>query len=80
MDGIRIDLTVIAAIWMGGLVLLVPLTGLVARYAVVPLLESVGRLRRPRGVEDLEARMDRIERRLEALLELAELEAGRRAA
>jgi len=68
--GIDIDLTTIAAIWMGGVVLLVPLVGLVARFAVAPLLDSVARLRRAGSAPadaELSERFDRLE------LELARL-------
>ena len=45
MPAIELDLTRIATIWMAGVILLVPLMGVVARFALTPLLDAAGRFR-----------------------------------
>jgi hypothetical protein len=71
----EINLTLVAAIWMGGLLLLVPLLGLVARFGIVPVLDAVARLRRAGEGEEATARLERLERSVAALLELLETNA-----
>jgi hypothetical protein len=70
MPDFNVDLTALAAIWMGGSVILVPLAGITARYGIRPLLDSVARLRaagaRPE-TEALEGRFEALERGLEDL-------------
>ncbi|MEW5928802.1 MAG: hypothetical protein AB1941_15175 [Gemmatimonadota bacterium] len=70
MPEFNVDLTALAAIWMGGSVLLVPLAGITARYGIRPLLDSVARLRaagaRP-DTEALEGRFAALERGLDDL-------------
>lgn len=70
MPDFNVDLTALAAIWMGGSVILVPLAGLTARYGIRPLLDSVARLRaagtRPE-TEALEGRFAALERGLDDL-------------
>ena len=65
------NLTLIAAIWMGGAVLLVPLAGFTARFGLKPLLDSVARMRaaeRAARVEpELDARFAALEHRMRDL-------------
>ncbi|HEX2091768.1 MAG TPA: hypothetical protein VHG28_05165 [Longimicrobiaceae bacterium] len=74
MDALNVDLTMIAAIWMGGCVLLVPLAGLTARFAFKPLLESVARIRAAGRETDpgVEARLEALEQRLSDLVRAVE--------
>lgn len=67
MPDITLDLTSLAAIWMGGSALLVPLAGLTARWGLRPLVDSVARMRAAgaRGDAGLEARFAELERKLE---------------
>lgn len=70
MPEFNVDLTALAAIWMGGSVILVPLAGITARYGIRPLLDSVARLRAagPRAEsEALEGRFAAMERSLDDL-------------
>ena len=77
MYGFHIDLEVLAAIWMVGALTMVPLLGLMIRFALVPLLEAITRARRVelRGRRDatvasrfaaMEARLDELTRRPDA--------------
>jgi hypothetical protein len=74
MYGIHVDLGMVAAIWMVGALTMVPLLGLMIRFALVPLLEAMTRARRVelRGRRDaklamrfaeMEARLDELARR-----------------
>jgi hypothetical protein len=45
VPGISVDLTAVAAIWMGGVLLLVPLIGLTLRYAVSPFVTTLAGVR-----------------------------------
>jgi hypothetical protein len=70
MPDFNVDLTALAAIWMGGSVLLVPLAGITARYGIRPLLDSVAGVRASgaRGDADaLESRFAAMERGLDDL-------------
>jgi hypothetical protein len=80
MDGLAIDLVRAAEVWMGGVLLLVPLLGLTARLGVVPVLDAVARLRGAREERETEERLTRIEERLDALLSMLDLSSGERAA
>ncbi|HEV2149539.1 MAG TPA: hypothetical protein VGR37_19215 [Longimicrobiaceae bacterium] len=73
MPDLNVDLTSLAAIWMGGSVLLVPLAGLTARYGLRPLVESVARMRAAGGDAALEARFAALERRMEEMARAADL-------
>jgi hypothetical protein len=80
MDVLPIDLTAIVAIVMGISVVLVPVIGLTARFALKPLVESMGHFFQSRNVEEsvriLERRMGLMDQQLESmettLLRLAE--------
>jgi hypothetical protein len=76
--GLNIDFNTIIGLWMAGAVLMVPLVALSVRFAVVPLLDSVARLRAARVARDWEdhanVRFARLERRV---ADLNEMMAGR---
>ncbi len=69
MPDFDVNLTVLAALWMGGSVLLVPLAGLTARFGLKPVLDSVARVRAAgRGdFAALERRFEVLERGLDEL-------------
>ena len=70
MAGLDVDITTLMAIWMGGLLLLVPLAGLTARYALKPVLDSVAAIRRAGAgapMDDFELRFARMERQMATL-------------
>lgn len=70
MPDFNADLTLIAAIWMGGSILLVPLAGLAARFGLKPLLDSVARVRaagRDDRAEALASRVRALETGLDEL-------------
>jgi hypothetical protein len=69
MEGITIDLTAVAVVWMVGVLLLVPLVGFTLRFGVIPLLATVTELRRGRTMEDggLSKRVRELEERLREL-------------
>jgi hypothetical protein len=69
MPDLTLDLTSLAAIWMGGSILLVPLAGLTARWGLRPLVDSVARMRAAGAPADagLEARFAAMERRMEEM-------------
>ena len=66
-----IDVTAIVAIIMGMLVVLIPIAGLTARFALKPLVDSLGNLMNSRTVEDTvaitERRVALLEQQLESL-------------
>lgn len=65
MNVLPVDLTAIVGIIMGMLVVLIPITGLTARFAIKPITEAIARMRE--GSTD-RATVDLLERRI-ALLE-----------
>ncbi|MEX2584191.1 MAG: hypothetical protein WD766_13010 [Gemmatimonadota bacterium] len=70
MSGISIDVTVVAGILVGGLLLLVPLAGLTLRYGVIPLISAIGELRRSwihQGKVELAERTTALEARVSEL-------------
>lgn len=56
-----ISYTTVAAIWMIGSLAMVPVLGLTIRFAIVPLVQSLTRLR------SVDARLAAIEQRLDGL-------------
>lgn len=66
-----IDLTAIVAIIMGMLVVLIPIAGLTARFALKPVVESLARVLHSRTVEDTVQITDRrvalLEQQVESL-------------
>jgi hypothetical protein len=73
VNAISADLVLVVAIWMGGAIVMVPMVGLTIRFAVVPLLHSVARLRERREAaewdEEVGARLVRLEDRVSRLAE-----------
>lgn len=71
MQEFNVDLTMIAAIWMGAALLMVPLVGLTARFGFKPLLDSVARMRASdratRDQAEQDARYAALERRVREL-------------
>lgn len=45
MPAMEFDVATVVAIWMGGVIILIPLIGLMARYGIAPVIEAVGRMR-----------------------------------
>lgn len=71
MQELHVDLTTLAALWIGCAVLLVPLAGLTARFGFKPLLEAVSRMRaadrRARAEAELDVRFAALEQHLRDL-------------
>lgn len=71
MEVLPIDLTEIVAIVMGMSVVLIPIAGLTARFALKPLVESLSKVNEVRGVEETvgitERRVALLEQQLEAM-------------
>lgn len=71
MQIMPIDLTSIVAVVMGISIVLVPVIGLTARFALKPLVESMGHFFQSRNVEEsvriLERRMALLEQHLESM-------------
>jgi hypothetical protein len=66
MGGVTVDITAVAAIWIGGVLLLVPLLALLLRFGVIPLIGTIAEFRRGRAEDQdlLKARIDALEDRL----------------
>ena len=71
MQVLPIDLTAITAIIMGMLVVLIPIAGLTARFAIKPIAESMAKLRQgnidKQVVELLERRLSLLEQEVHGL-------------
>lgn len=71
MELMPVDLTAIVAIIMGMLVVLIPIAGLTARFAIRPIAESMAKLRQgnmdKQQVEMLERRLTLLEQELHGL-------------
>ena len=71
MQILPVDLTAIVAVIMGVSIVLVPVIGLTARFALKPLVESMGHFFQAKGVEEnvriLERRMVLLEQQLESM-------------
>ncbi len=71
MEFLRIDLPAIVAITLGGMALLIPIVGLTARIALPPIIDALARAWTPqspsRALAGVEARLARLERRIEEL-------------
>lgn len=71
MEVLPIDLTEIVATVMAMSVVLIPVAGLTARFALKPLVESLARVNEVRGVEETvaitERRVALLEQQLEAM-------------
>lgn len=65
---LNVDLTAMLAIWIVGVLLLVPVAGLAARLGLKPVLDSVARVRAAgRADPELEERFAGVERQLRAV-------------
>ncbi len=67
---IPVDWTAILAVVFGGLIVLVPVAGITARFALRPIIQSLRELRTisaPGGTESLERRMDALEAQITVL-------------
>lgn len=71
MEVMPVDLVGLLAVFMGISIVLVPVIGITARFALKPTVEALARLFESRGVEDsvaiLERRMALLEQQMEAL-------------
>ncbi|NJD20307.1 MAG: hypothetical protein FIA95_13630 [Gemmatimonadetes bacterium] len=71
MDVLPVDLTALLAVFMGISIVLVPVIGITARFALKPTVEALARLFERRGIEDtvalLERRMALLEQQMESL-------------
>lgn len=71
MQILPIDLTAIVAIIMGMSVILIPVAGLTARFALKPLVESLARVWEVKGMEEslaiAERRLALLEQQVEAM-------------
>lgn len=71
MELMPIDLTALVAVFMGISIVLVPVIGITARFALKPTVEALSRLFEHRGMEDtvgiLERRMALLEQQMESL-------------
>ena len=81
MEVLPIDLTEIVATVMAMSVVLIPVAGLTARFALKPLVESLGKVNEVRGIEETvaitERRVALLEQQLEAMdATVRHLEAG----
>lgn len=80
VPAIEFDFTTVVAIWMVGVIVMVPLLGLMARYGIAPVIEAVGRLRAAGGGVDGAAMDERFagleERVTELTRAVARLEAA----
>lgn len=81
MEVLPIDLTEIVATVLGLSVVLIPVAGATARFALKPLVESLGKVNEVRGIEETvaitERRVALLEQQLEAMdATVRHLEAG----
>jgi len=71
MELLPVDLVALLAVFMGISIVLVPVIGLTARFALKPTVEALGRLFEHRGMEEtvaiLERRMALLEQQMESL-------------
>ena len=71
MQVLPVDLTALLAVFMGVSIVLVPVIGITARFALKPTVEALARLFEHKGVEDtvgiLERRMALLEQQMESL-------------
>ncbi len=65
-----IDFTAVLAIFLGMMVVLIPITGLTARFALKPVVESFAKIFQSKGVEESLAITDRRVALLEQQLEV----------
>jgi uncharacterized protein (DUF2164 family) len=71
MQILPVDLTALVAVVLGISIVLVPVIGLTARFALKPIVEAMGRSFEHRGLDEtvqiMDRRMDLMEQQLEAM-------------
>lgn len=71
MQVLPVDLTALLAVFMGISIVLIPIIGITARFALKPTVEALARLFEHKGIEDtvgiLERRMALMEQQMESL-------------
>ena len=71
MEVLPVDLTSLLAVFMGISIILIPVIGVTARFALKPTAEALARLFEHKGMEDtvriLERRMALLEQQMESL-------------
>jgi hypothetical protein len=68
MDAMNVDVTAMLAIWIAGVLLLVPVLGIAARLGLRPVLDSVARMRAAgRADSGAEERLAGLEEQFRAL-------------
>src|SRR3990170_3366680 len=71
MQVLPVDLTALLAVFMGISVVLIPIIGITARFALKPTVEALAKLFEHKGVEEsvgvLERRMSLLEQQIESL-------------
>jgi hypothetical protein len=71
-----IDLTAIIGVFMGSLMVLIPIAGLTARFALKPIVESIARMRdssnRSEAIEMLERRTALLEQEVQNITGIRE--------
>ena len=71
MQVLPVDLTALLAVFMGISIVLIPIIGITARFALKPTVEALARLFEHKGMEDtvgiLERRMALMEQQMESL-------------
>lgn len=76
MEVLPIDLTALVAITLGCLMILIPVAGLTARYALKPISESIARMREGGASREslalLERRMALLEQEVQGITEVRE--------
>ena len=72
MQVLPIDITALLAVFMGISIVLIPVIGITARFALKPTVEALARLFEHKGLEDTVAIMDRRMALLEAQIESLE--------
>lgn len=72
MQVLPIDLTALLAVFMGISIVLIPVIGITARFALKPTVEALARLFEHRGLEETVSIMDRRMALLESQMESME--------
>ena len=71
MQVLPVDLTALLAVFMGISIVLIPVIGITARFALKPTVEALARLFEHKGLEDtvaiMERRMALMEQQMEAM-------------
>ncbi len=67
MDGMTLDLTKVALLWMAAAIVAIPIMGWTIRLTVEPVLKAVGQWRSESSAVHLEQRLARLEAELARL-------------